>query len=61
MVNKGDTQKEATKGSCPCPFCDGPVEKPYPFCKDCGRKVEFCSECGKPLPPDTRICPECGQ
>ncbi len=51
-------RKEA-KSPCPCPFCDAPVEKVYPFCKACGKKISFCKKCGKPVPEGTDLCEEC--
>ncbi|MGQ9603927.1 MAG: double zinc ribbon domain-containing protein [bacterium] len=43
----------------PCPFCDAPVDPIYPFCKDCGRKLNYCKICGKPLPPTQEVCSQC--
>lgn len=47
------------KGCCACPFCDAPVKVVYPFCKECGRELNYCTKCGKPIPPTRQICDEC--
>ena len=44
-----------------CPYCDEEVMKAvFPYCQACGVTIFYCPECGKPLPRDERVCPECG-
>ncbi|HEC83209.1 MAG TPA: hypothetical protein ENI46_01825 [Firmicutes bacterium] len=44
---------------CACPFCDATLEPVYPFCRECGKKVNYCSKCGKPIPPTKQVCDDC--
>jgi predicted amidophosphoribosyltransferase len=44
---------------CACPFCDAPLERAYPFCKTCGRDLKRCPGCGRVIPQDEEMCPEC--
>lgn len=46
---------------CICPYCDASMEKPFPFCKLCGKKIIFCRICGKPLRKGEKICSLCGE
>ncbi|UCG43551.1 MAG: zinc-ribbon domain-containing protein [candidate division WOR-3 bacterium] len=46
------------KSECRCPYCDTPVLED--LCQPCGVQVTLCPECGKPLPKDSKECPECG-
>jgi hypothetical protein len=52
-------KKREAKSRCSCPFCDALVEKVFPFCKDCGKELNYCEKCGKPLSPTQRVCPDC--
>jgi predicted amidophosphoribosyltransferase len=47
------------KTPCPCPFCDAPLDKVYPFCKDCGKEVNRCKDCGKVIPAGEDTCEDC--
>jgi hypothetical protein len=43
-----------------CPHCDHEVEKDFLRCPNCMRKLkDSCTECGKPLDPEWKICPYC--
>ena len=58
------TDKKNNSKSCKCPFCDAELEiKDMPFCTACKLEVDFkiCKNCGKPIPAEVSICPECGQ
>ena len=46
------------KTGCQCPYCEAPLFDD--LCQPCEVKVVRCSECGKPLPKDSKECPECG-
>jgi hypothetical protein len=61
--SEGNTKNAKGDGGkpCSCPFCDAPVQNVYPFCKDCGKELNHCSECGKPLPPGQDLCPKCSK
>ena len=61
MVSERDVPRDrgGDRKRCSCPFCDAPVEKVYPFCEDCGKELDYCSKCGRPLPPGRKVCPEC--
>ncbi len=43
-----------------CPYCESSLEEPGPICLACGAELDFCPECGEPLPQGTEECPECG-
>lgn len=45
---------------CVCPFCESALEERDPTCRVCGAELDFCPECGEPLPKGTEECPECG-
>ncbi|MBI3931157.1 MAG: Fe-S cluster assembly scaffold protein NifU [Chloroflexi bacterium] len=46
---------------CYCPYCDEElVNEELPYCQACRATLKFCSECGQPVSPDTKICPHCG-
>jgi nitrogen fixation NifU-like protein len=48
-------------GECFCPFCDEEiVDKELPFCQGCRATLKFCPSCGKPITPETKTCPHCG-
>jgi hypothetical protein len=50
------------KNKCKCPFCDGELDEAFiPFCKTCNVMIKYCIHCGKPIPVESTICPECGQ
>lgn len=49
-----------SKGECFCPYCESSTPMSFPFCKKCGVKLSFCSQCGKPLPKKAKKCPNCG-
>jgi hypothetical protein len=54
--------KEENEKKCRCPFCDGELEEQgFPFCKTCNLSIKKCKYCGKPVPAETTVCPECGQ
>jgi len=58
------TEKNNTTKECKCPFCDAELEiKDMPFCDSCNLEVDIkiCKDCGKPIPAEVSICPECGQ
>ncbi len=58
------TDVNKDKNKCKCPFCDAEIEtKEMTFCEHCkvDIKVSYCKECGKPIPPEATVCPECGQ
>jgi len=43
-----------------CPYCDYAVEREFLRCPNCLRKLkEPCTNCGKPLAADWKICPYC--
>ena len=43
-----------------CPHCDYEVKADYLRCPSCMRRLkEPCSNCGKPVDPQWRICPYC--
>jgi hypothetical protein len=43
-----------------CPYCDYEVEREFLRCPNCLHKLKDpCSNCGKPLASDWRICPYC--
>ena len=43
-----------------CPHCDHEVERDFLRCPHCMRKLKDpCSNCGKPLDPNWRVCPYC--
>jgi Double zinc ribbon len=43
-----------------CPYCDYEVERDFLRCPNCLRKLKDpCTNCGKPLGPDWKICPYC--
>ncbi len=45
---------------CVCPYCESSVEEHDPICRVCGAELDFCPECGEPLPQGAEECPECG-
>jgi len=50
----------STKKSCRCPYCNEPLETARPvLCAPCGVTIEYCPDCGKPLPKGSKECPEC--
>jgi hypothetical protein len=43
-----------------CPYCDHEVEREFLRCPNCMRKLrDPCTNCGKPLASDWKICPYC--
>jgi len=50
----------STKKPCRCPYCDGPLESDESICVPCSVRIEYCPDCGKPLPKGAKECPECG-
>lgn len=43
-----------------CPYCDYDVEREFLRCPNCLRKLKDpCTNCGKPLDHDWKICPYC--
>jgi hypothetical protein len=43
-----------------CPYCDHEVEREFLRCPNCLRKLKDpCTNCGKPLAADWKICPYC--
>jgi len=48
------------KARCVCPFCDGVMEMPAPWCTGCGAQIRFCVACEEPLPKGATVCPCCG-
>src|SRR5215831_6177580 len=43
-----------------CPHCDHEVEKDFLRCPSCMQKLkDACTNCGKPLHPEWRLCPYC--
>ena len=54
---KPDTGPAASP--CSCPYCSHEEELPFPFCEVCGKRVEFCDRCGKPIPAEAKACPDC--
>ena len=49
------------KEKCKCPFCDAEImEMNLPFCQVCHVTILYCSDCEKPLPKNSKICPSCG-
>ncbi len=53
-------EKKKQAGECRCPYCDEPILPDTELCQPCGAKIEYCKQCGKPLPRDAYECPECG-
>ena len=55
-------KREPAEGEahCWCPYCDSSVEEKDPICRVCGAELDFCHECGTPLPEGAEECPECG-
>jgi len=56
--------KKNNSKACKCPFCDAELEiKDMPFCTACKLEVEVktCKNCGKTIPIEISVCPECGQ
>jgi len=50
----------AQTGTHICPHCDYAVEREFLRCPNCLRKLkEPCTNCGKPLAADWKICPYC--
>jgi len=52
------------KNICICPYCNAEIElSERPFCEHCQLDIEinYCKECGKPVPPEAKVCPACGQ
>ena len=49
-----------------CPFCNGTIEGPQPYCPHCGRRLSApgsgpaCARCGSPVVSGTRFCATCG-
>ncbi len=65
MVNRdgsgsGGSKEEGKGAACLCPYCDGPVEMPYPFCQTCQVRLSICHKCKKPVAKEDEICPHCG-
>lgn len=56
----GSKKAEAKEKPCHCPYCDASLSKPFPFCQACGKKSQFCSECGEVLPAQALVCLHCG-
>ena len=55
------TQQKETKNRCFCPYCDEEVASAeLPYCQACRVTIFYCPKCRKPLPRDTKVCPECG-
>lgn len=56
----------STPGSTRCPFCNGAVDGPLPYCPHCGRRLSApgsgpaCGRCASPVSPGTRFCGTCG-
>ncbi len=52
---------EAAEGEehCVCPYCESSVEETDPTCRVCGAELDFCPECGEPLPQEAEECPAC--
>ena len=58
-INK---EKENKSNVCKCPFCESELEvQGLPYCKTCNVTIVICKNCGKPIPAESAICPECGQ
>ncbi len=58
------TDKKNSSKSCKCPFCDAELEiTDMPFCTACKLEVDVkvCKNCGKTIPMEISVCPECGQ
>jgi nitrogen fixation NifU-like protein len=50
---------EEEEKHCFCPYCESAVEEPDPTCRVCGAELDFCPECGEPLPHGAEECPAC--
>ncbi len=57
---KSRRELEEEEKHCFCPYCESAVEEADPACRVCGAELDFCSECGEPLPQDAEECPACG-
>jgi nitrogen fixation NifU-like protein len=44
---------------CFCPYCESAVEEAEATCYVCGAELDFCPECGEPLPHGAEECPAC--
>ncbi|MBC8263554.1 MAG: zinc ribbon domain-containing protein [Anaerolineales bacterium] len=60
MTREEAFELEDEKTCCHCPYCNGSLTTPMPFCKGCGAELRFCSQCSQPLPKKAQVCPHCG-
>ena len=56
---KSRRELEEEEKHCFCPYCESSVEETDPTCRVCGAELDFCAECGEPLPQGADECPAC--
>ena len=53
--------EENKSEKCKCPYCDVELmQLELPCCQACGVTILHCPECGKPVPQESKLCPDCG-
>ena len=53
-------EQAATK-ECKCPFCNEFFKDVPGVCSSCGAELNFCDECGQPIPRGQEECPSCAE